>query len=119
MGSGDSNGVSMGTLESKKMEAQMDYAAFQALEDEIKQKSDELKELREQRKEFMDKIEDILADQDSFKFGNNEFTFQEKKRQTWNKKACMEAAQDGMLDVDSYAEGGEFKRTLKRKRLKE
>ena len=81
--------------------------------------ADELKELREQRKEFLDKIEDILAEQDSFKFGNNEFTFQEKKRQVWNKKACMEAAQDGMLDVDQYAEGGEMKRTLKRKRLKD
>ena len=107
------------TLDHKKMEAQMDFTAFQALEDEIKQKNEELKELREQRKEFMDKIEDILADQDSFKFGNNEFTFQEKKRQVWNKKACMEAAQDGMLDVGSYAEGAEFKRTLKRKRLKD
>lgn len=103
------------------METEMDYAVFEKIEMEIAQKSQELKELRERRKAFLDQIEDYIlsGDRDSFRFGPNEFVIQEKKKVSWNKKSCMENAVNGMLDVDAYAEGGEFVKSLKRKRVKD
>lgn len=103
------------------MELEMDYNAFEKIEMEIAEKSQELKELREQRKDYLDRIEDMIlsGDAESYRFGPNEFVVQEKKKLSWNKKACMEHAVNGMLDVDAYAEGGEFVKSLKRKRVKD
>lgn len=101
------------------MEPQMDYSEFEKLEGLIAEKSQELKELREQRKAFLDQIEDMIltGNLQSYKFGPNEFTIKEKRKQSWNKKACMEAAVNGMLDVDQYAEGGEMVQSLKRRKV--
>jgi len=108
------------TLEQTKMEQPMNYAAFEKIENEIAEKSMALKALREERKAFLDQIEDLITSGEvqSFTFGPNEFVMQEKKKLSWNKKACMEHAVNGMLDVDTYAEGGEFVTSLKRKRVK-
>ena len=102
------------------MEPAMDYEEFAKIESLITQKSEELKELRQQRKAFLEQIEEHIeaGELGSFTFGPNVFVMQEKKKQSWNKKTCMEAAVNGMLDVDQHAEGGEFVRSLKRKRVK-
>tara|TARA_Y100001958_G_scaffold154930_1_gene144649 strand:- start:398 stop:757 length:360 start_codon:yes stop_codon:yes gene_type:complete len=108
------------TLQKANMEPEMDYQEFEKIEMEIAEKSQELKELRERRKEYLDQIEDMIVSGEvqSFKFGPNEFVMQERKKVAWNKKACIAHAVNGMLDVDAYAEGGEYVKSLKRKRVK-